>query len=123
MPKRTLRADARTMPEANADADFWLISTMEKLRETYAAFMTPPPSMENDDELCVKLEECKFYLEVIDRTPANGKTGRTAKEKAFKICIGVYGGDIDTALGRECHGSLRSLSVSLARDILRLDAA
>jgi hypothetical protein len=121
MPKRTLRADARTMPEA--DADFWLISTMEKLKETYDAFMALPTSMENDDELCAKLEDCQFYLEVIDRTPAKGKTGRAAKEAAFKISVGVYGGDIDTALDRECHGSLRSLSLSLARDIIRQDAA
>jgi hypothetical protein len=121
MPKRTLRADARTMPEA--DADFWLISTIEKLKETYAGFMTLPTELENDDELCAKLEECQFYLEVIDRTPAKGKTGRAAKEAAFKISVGVYGGDIDTALDRECHGSTRSLSVSLALDILRLGAA
>jgi hypothetical protein len=114
MPKRALRAAARRMPEA--DADFWLISTIEKLNETYAEFMSLPPSM--DDELCAKLEACQFYLEVIDRTPANSEAGRAAKEATFKVCVGVYGGDIDTALGRECHGSLRSLSLSLARDIL-----
>jgi hypothetical protein len=114
VPKRTLRADAQTMPEA--DGDYWLISTTEKLKESYAEFMTLP--VELNDELCDKVEQCKFYLEVIDRTPAKGKTGRAAKESAFKICVGVYGGDIDTALDRECYGSFKSLSLSLARDIV-----
>ena len=45
------------------------------------------------------------------------------KEEALKFSIELYGGDIDVALKRECHGSFRSLSLSLARDIIRLDAA
>lgn len=94
---------------------------MAKLKEAYTEFMALP--VELDDELCAKLDECKFYLECIDRTTAKGKTGRAAKEAAFKISVGVYGGDIDVALEHECHGSVKPLSVSLARDILRLEAA
>ncbi|MFZ0602597.1 MAG: hypothetical protein WAN05_14805 [Roseiarcus sp.] len=119
MSSTAVRANARALPESNTDPDAWFACTMEKLKEDYAQFM----ALELDYEISAKLDQCKSYLEFIDRTPAKGRTGRMVKEEALKFSIELYGGDIDVALKRECHGSFRSLSLSLARDIIRLDAA